>query len=130
MKCFTHRDVDAIGSCKFCYKGLCSRCFVEGPNGLSCQGVCEDKVATMGSRKATRPPTEKPQPAPVRPPVSAPPPPPVPRAAAPSPPPMAPIAPRPPLQTAPLPARNSIERRGEIYGAPRPPDLPETPVSN
>jgi hypothetical protein len=76
MKCFSHRDVDAIGSCKYCCKGLCSRCFAENASGLlSCRGVCEEKVISLDSpsprRGNTKPPIEKPKsaPAPTMPPA-------------------------------------------------------------
>jgi len=45
MRCFVHRDQDAIGVCKSCQKGLCPVCAVEHDYGLSCKGACEEKAA-------------------------------------------------------------------------------------
>ncbi len=40
MKCFNHRDRDAIGICKVCGKGLCQECLVEIPKGIACKDTC------------------------------------------------------------------------------------------
>jgi hypothetical protein len=45
MKCFNHREQDAVAACKHCGKGLCHECMVEAQGGASCRGVCEDEVA-------------------------------------------------------------------------------------
>lgn len=45
MNCFEHSSDPAIGQCKSCYKGLCLDCAVDGGNGLSCPGPCEQEVA-------------------------------------------------------------------------------------
>ena len=45
MRCFTHSDRDAVGSCKACYKGLCAECAVDSEYGLSCRGEHEQVVA-------------------------------------------------------------------------------------
>lgn len=44
MKCFQHRDVDAVGICKMCNKGLCPTCAVDVGNGLACPGECVERV--------------------------------------------------------------------------------------
>jgi len=44
MKCFRHPESDAVGSCKQCAKGLCSRCVVDVGKGLACKDSCEEYV--------------------------------------------------------------------------------------
>ncbi len=44
MKCFQHRDLDAVAVCKHCAKGLCSACAAEGQGGISCGGACAEEV--------------------------------------------------------------------------------------
>lgn len=40
MKCFTHRDVDALGVCKQCGKALCENCLAVSETGIYCRGAC------------------------------------------------------------------------------------------
>ena len=47
MKCFYHRDRDAVGSCKSCGKGLCSECAVDLGKGLACHGRCEEDAKAV-----------------------------------------------------------------------------------
>ena len=47
MKCFYHRDTDAIGTCKSCGKGLCSDCAVDLSKGLACRERCEADVRAV-----------------------------------------------------------------------------------
>jgi Flp pilus assembly protein TadB len=47
MHCFYHRDVEAIGSCKNCARGLCPECAAEVENGLACRSRCEAEVAAL-----------------------------------------------------------------------------------
>jgi len=44
MKCFQHRDVDAVAVCKHCAKALCAECAAEGKGGISCGGACAEEV--------------------------------------------------------------------------------------
>jgi hypothetical protein len=44
VKCFNHREADAVGSCKACNKGLCPACAVDVGGGLSCRDICEQQV--------------------------------------------------------------------------------------
>jgi hypothetical protein len=46
MKCFNHRDQDAVALCKQCGKGLCQHCLVESSAGTSCHGKCEEDLST------------------------------------------------------------------------------------
>jgi hypothetical protein len=47
MKCFTHQEVDAIGSCRNCGKGLCSACAKDLQFALSCHGSCESELIAI-----------------------------------------------------------------------------------
>ena len=47
MKCFYHPQIDAVGICKNCNKGLCINCGVDVGDGLACKGNCEFKVKVL-----------------------------------------------------------------------------------
>lgn len=47
MKCFTHEERDAVGTCKSCGKGLCRDCAVDMSKGLACRNKCENEVAAL-----------------------------------------------------------------------------------
>lgn len=47
MKCFFHQDRDAVGICKSCERGLCSKCAVDLHRGLACKGRCEDDAKAL-----------------------------------------------------------------------------------
>ena len=49
MKCFYHPEVDAVGICKNCSKGLCSQCAAELTDGLACKGTCEEQVELLNT---------------------------------------------------------------------------------
>jgi hypothetical protein len=44
MRCYYHRDREAVGLCKSCGKGLCEDCQADLGRGLACKGRCEDDV--------------------------------------------------------------------------------------
>ena len=44
MKCYYHHDVDAVGICKSCNKGLCEECIELVGRSISCKGDCADTV--------------------------------------------------------------------------------------
>ena len=44
MKCYNHTDLDAVGICKACNKGICRECAVDLGNGLACRDSCEQEV--------------------------------------------------------------------------------------
>ena len=59
MRCFQHGDVEAVGICRSCQKGLCRDCAVDLGQGLACQNSCEMAVRDLivmvdYSRKAYR----------------------------------------------------------------------------
>lgn len=47
MRCFYHRDRDAVAACKNCGRGLCPDCSVDVGNGLACPGRCEAEVRSL-----------------------------------------------------------------------------------
>jgi hypothetical protein len=47
MKCFNHKEKEAIGVCKYCHKGLCQDCAKDLIGGLACVDRCEDTVLLM-----------------------------------------------------------------------------------
>jgi hypothetical protein len=49
MYCFTHHDVEAVGMCKACYKGLCAQCASDLSHGLTCKGEHEQVVESTNT---------------------------------------------------------------------------------
>jgi hypothetical protein len=49
MKCFNHPDIDAVGICKSCNKGLCKNCLTELENGIACTTTCVEEVKQINS---------------------------------------------------------------------------------
>lgn len=47
MKCYYHPQVDAVGICKYCNKGLCLASAIDVGGGLACIGSCEERVKIM-----------------------------------------------------------------------------------
>lgn len=37
MKCFNHGEVDAVGVCKSCQRGVCAECAIDLGHGLACK---------------------------------------------------------------------------------------------
>jgi hypothetical protein len=44
MRCFNHSDREAVGSCKYCCKGLCPDCCADLPGGIACRAKHEQQV--------------------------------------------------------------------------------------
>lgn len=44
MKCFNHRELDAIAVCKHCGRALCFGCLAEVGGVAACKGRCESDV--------------------------------------------------------------------------------------
>jgi hypothetical protein len=44
MRCFVHPDVEAVGTCRCCNRGLCRGCAVAEPGFLACKGECEKQA--------------------------------------------------------------------------------------
>ena len=49
MRCYYHRDVDAIATCRNCCRGLCDACAAEVNKMAACRGRCEADVAAVQS---------------------------------------------------------------------------------
>lgn len=47
MKCYLHKNKDAVGTCKACSKGVCEDCCLDVGNGLACKDTCGDEVKAM-----------------------------------------------------------------------------------
>ncbi|MGN6152761.1 MAG: hypothetical protein ACTHOH_12265 [Lysobacteraceae bacterium] len=45
MKCFRHQDLDAVGICRGCGKGVCAaHCVQDLGTGLACSDACRSRV--------------------------------------------------------------------------------------
>lgn len=44
MKCFNHRELDAIAVCKHCGKAVCSNCVADVKGVMACKSRCEAEV--------------------------------------------------------------------------------------
>lgn len=49
MKCYYHQDVDAVGLCKACSKGVCAQCATDIGGGLACAATCITQVRSINS---------------------------------------------------------------------------------
>jgi hypothetical protein len=49
MRCFNHREAEAVAICKNCARALCPDCAVEFDDGISCRGRCEEAVQAISS---------------------------------------------------------------------------------
>ncbi len=47
MRCFNHRDVDAVGICKVCQRGLCVACAADLAHGIACKGEHEAEAEAL-----------------------------------------------------------------------------------
>lgn len=47
MKCFRHRESDAVGACKHCFKGVCTECAKDTLLGVVCSPECEEQVKSL-----------------------------------------------------------------------------------
>jgi hypothetical protein len=43
MKCYVHPDIEAIGICGVCGRGLCLSCAAEVRRRLACRDLCEER---------------------------------------------------------------------------------------
>lgn len=44
MKCFNHRDADAIAICRFCGKAVCATCCTDTGQGIVCSAACGNEI--------------------------------------------------------------------------------------
>jgi hypothetical protein len=49
MKCFRHHEIDALGICKNCSKGLCSDCLADLKDGIACKDTCTARVEAINA---------------------------------------------------------------------------------
>ncbi len=54
MRCYQHREAEAVGICRFCARGLCPECAVLVGRALACKGVCEREVGLVVGALAQR----------------------------------------------------------------------------
>ncbi len=50
MRCFVHRDAEAVGVCRCCSKGMCAACAMPVTNGIACSDACRpiaEKIAQL-----------------------------------------------------------------------------------
>lgn len=47
MRCYYHRDVEAVATCRNCCRGLCDACAAEVQKMTACRGRCEGDVAAV-----------------------------------------------------------------------------------
>jgi hypothetical protein len=47
VRCYYHRDVEAIGTCRSCNRGLCDACLAEVGKACACRDRCEADVAVL-----------------------------------------------------------------------------------
>jgi hypothetical protein len=52
MRCFNHADREAVGSCKYCSKGLCPDCCADLAVGLACSGKHERLIEQLDAMVA------------------------------------------------------------------------------
>ncbi len=47
MKCYYHHDIDAVGVCKNCNKGISSNCLTDVGKGIACTTSCVEDVKAL-----------------------------------------------------------------------------------
>jgi hypothetical protein len=47
MRCFNHAEVEAVGICKSCCKGICTQCAADLGHGLACKNSHEQRVEAV-----------------------------------------------------------------------------------
>ena len=47
MRCFYHRDTDAIAVCRYCGRGVCDACVAEVDKVSACRDRCESDVTAL-----------------------------------------------------------------------------------
>lgn len=51
MRCFNHPNVEAVATCKHCFKGICRECVIDSGSGLVCSRPCEDEIKSLNALK-------------------------------------------------------------------------------
>ena len=52
MRCFVHHEVEAVGTCRACNKGICRECASDLGHSICCRGNCEEKAKLLHSQVA------------------------------------------------------------------------------
>lgn len=47
MRCFNHPDVEAVGICKHCSKGICKECVEDSGHGIACSFPCVSEIRSL-----------------------------------------------------------------------------------
>jgi hypothetical protein len=47
MRCFRHAESEAVATCKFCSKGVCSECVDDTGFGVVCSARCKEEVLSL-----------------------------------------------------------------------------------
>jgi hypothetical protein len=47
VKCFKHPQSEAVGTCKYCSKGVCTECVRDTGIGISCSPECQEEVKSL-----------------------------------------------------------------------------------
>jgi hypothetical protein len=47
MRCFRHPQSEAVGTCKYCFKGVCTECAKDTGIGIVCSPQCEEEVKSL-----------------------------------------------------------------------------------
>lgn len=53
MRCFSHPDVEAVGTCGCCRKGLCRPCASEGSQAITCGDRCKAALDVVARARST-----------------------------------------------------------------------------
>ena len=54
MRCFTHKDKEAVGTCKACSKGICWECAADLGHSIACKSSCVEQAHLMDSASKQR----------------------------------------------------------------------------
>ena len=47
VKCFKHPENEAVGSCKYCFRGVCPQCARDSGVGLACSETCQAEIKSV-----------------------------------------------------------------------------------
>ena len=47
MRCFNHPDVEAVGICKHCSRGICTECVKDSGHGIACSLPCISEIRSL-----------------------------------------------------------------------------------
>jgi hypothetical protein len=47
MKCYRHHESEAVGTCKHCFKGVCTECAKDSGIGIVCSPQCEEELKSV-----------------------------------------------------------------------------------